>query len=89
MIGYESDLKKAKEILENLFKNHPLVIQEEGILVFVDSLGDSGVLLGARAWTATGDYWNVKWEVTEMIKLSFDEAGIEIPYQQVDIRQRN
>ena len=88
MIGYQSDLKKAKDILEMLFKNHVLVKQEEGILVFVDSLGDSGVVLGARAWVATGDYWNVKWDLTEKIKLSFDEAGIEIPYQQVDIHQR-
>lgn len=88
MIGYQSDLKRAKEILEMLFKSHDLVRQEEGILVFVDSLGDSGVVLGARAWVATEDYWNVKWELTEKIKLSFDEEGIEIPYQQVDVHQR-
>lgn len=88
MISYQSDLKKAKEILETLFKSHALVKQEEGILVFVDSLEDSGVMLGARAWVDTGDYWNVKWELTEKIKLSFDEEGIEIPYQQVDVHQR-
>jgi len=88
MIGYQSDLKKAKGLLEMLFRNHPLVRQEEGILVFVDNLGDNGVVLGVRAWVATGDYWNVKWELTEKIKLSFDEEGIEIPYQQVDVRQR-
>lgn len=89
LIGYQSDLKQAKEILTNLFENHPLVLREEGILVFVDSLGDDGVMLGARAWTATGDYWSVKWELTEKIKLSFDEAGIEIPYKQVDVHQKN
>ena len=89
LIGYQSDLKQAKEILNNLFENHPLVLREEGILVFVDSLGDDGVMLGARAWTATGDYWSVKWELTEKIKLSFDEVGIEIPYKQVDVHQKN
>lgn len=89
LIGYQSDLKQAKEILNNLFENHPLVLREEGILVFVDSLGDDGVMLGTRAWTATGDYWSVKWELTEKIKLSFDEVGIEIPYKQVDVHQKN
>lgn len=89
LIGYQSDLKQAKEILNNLFENQPLVLREEGILVFVDSLGDDGVMLGARAWTATGDYWSVKWELTEKIKLAFDEAGIEIPYKQMDIHQKN
>ena len=88
-IGYESDLRKAKEILNRLFEDHPLIMKEEGILVFVDSLGDSAVLLGARAWVATGDYWNVKWELTEKIKLAFDEAGIEIPYKQIDVHQKN
>lgn len=87
-VSYESDLKKAKEILEDLFSGHPLVKKEEGILVFVDSLGDNGVLLGARAWVDTGSYWNTKWELTEKLKLSYDEAGIEIPYQQVDIHHK-
>ena len=84
-ISYEADLKKAKEILEELFQNHPLVRKEEGILVFVDSLGDSAVLLGARGWVATGDYWSVKWEMIEKIKLTFDEKGIQIPYHQIDV----
>ena len=84
-ISHESDLKKAKEILEELFQNHPLVRKEEGILVFVDSLGDSAVLLGARGWVATGDYWSVKWEMIEKIKLTFDEKGIQIPYHQIDV----
>ncbi len=84
-ISYESDLKKAKEILEELFQNHPLVRKEEGILVFVDSLGNSAVLLGARGWVATGDYWSVKWEMIEKIKLTFDEKGIQIPYHQIDV----
>lgn len=82
-IGYQSDLKEAKQILERLFETHPLMIKEDGILVFVDSLGDSAVVLGARGWVATGDYWSVRWELIEKIKLAFDEAGIEIPYQQV------
>ncbi|MCI8662537.1 MAG: mechanosensitive ion channel family protein [Hungatella sp.] len=88
-ISYDSDLKKAKEILGQLFESHPLIIQGEGVLVFVDSLGDSSVLLGARGWTATEDYWNVKWELTEKLKLAYDEAGIEIPYKQIDIHQKN
>ena len=66
-----------------------MIIQGEGVLVFVDSLGDSSVLLGARGWTATEDYWNVKWELTEKLKLAYDEAGIEIPYKQIDIHQKN
>lgn len=84
-IGYRSDLKKAKEILEKLYREHPAVMKEEEITVFVDSLGDSSVVLGARGWVLAGDYWKTRWDITEKIKLAFDEAGIEIPFNQLDV----
>ncbi len=84
-IGYRSDLKRAKEILEKLYREHPAVMKEEEITVFVDSLGDSSVVLGARGWVPAGDYWKTRWDITEKIKLAFDEAGIEIPFNQLDV----
>lgn len=84
-IGYGSDLKKAKEIMASLFQNHPLVLWEEDIVVFVSELADSAVIIGARGWTETSHYWQVKWDITEQVKLAFDEAGIEIPFRQVDV----
>lgn len=88
-IGYSSSMKQAKEIIQKIFENHPLVLQEEGITVFVGSLADSAVMIGGRAWTKTGDYWTVMWEVTEKIKEEFDAAGIEIPFNQVDVNVRH
>ena len=84
-IGYQADIKAAKEILERSLREHPLICRDEDITVFVDSLGDSAVMLGARGWTAAGDYWKSKWDLLEIIKLSFDEAGIEIPFSQMDV----
>ena len=88
-ISYQSDLKMAKEIVEDTFKRHPLVLLDEDITVFVDSLADSSVNIGGRGWTATSDYWTVKWSVMESVKLAFDEAGIEIPYNQLDVHVVN
>ncbi len=88
-IGYRSDLKKAKEILQGLYENHPLVLKEEGITVFVDNLGDSAVTLGARGWVEAADYWTVKWDITEAVKLAYDEAGIEIPFNQLDVNVKS
>ena len=84
-IGYRSDLKKAKTILEKLYREHPAVLKEPDITVFVDSLGESSVMIGARGWVAADDYWAAKWDITEKIKLAFDEAGIDIPFNQMDI----
>lgn len=84
-IGYSSDLKKAKEILEKIYREHPLIIQDDPIDVFVDELADSAVMLGGRGWTETDNYWRARWDILESVKLSFDEAGIEIPFQQMDV----
>ena len=84
-IGYTSDLRRAKAILEELYRSNPLVLAQEDITVFVQALGDSAVVLEARGWVRTEDYWPVRWQITEGIKLAFDEAGIEIPYNQLDV----
>lgn len=89
MISYDDDLKKAKDILESMIIADERVIKEDGHRVFVDSLADHGVILGCRAWTPTDKYWDVKWELNEKIKMAFDEAGIHIPYNQLDVHVKS
>lgn len=84
-IGYEDDLLRAKEIIRNLAKQHSKTLDEEGIQVFVAELGDHCVILGLRVWVPTDEYNPIKWELLEKIKLEFDEQGINIPYQQMDV----
>lgn len=84
-ISYQADIRKAKEILEKLYTEHPAVKADKGVTIYVDSLGDSAVVLGARGWVAADDYWQTKWDITEAIKLKFDEEGIEIPFNQLDV----
>ena len=83
--GYQSDLRKAKEILLDIYTSHPCILKDRPIQVFVDQLAASSVVIGGRGWTATGDYWQTRWDITEKIKLRFDEAGIQIPFNQLDV----
>ena len=82
-ISYDADLKKAKELIEGLFRADEDILKEEGIHVFVDNLGDSSVVIGARGWVEKDAYWTTKWRLTENIKLTLDENEIEIPFNQV------
>lgn len=84
-IGYQSDLKKAKQVLFDIYESSEEILKEEGITVFVDSLGESSVVLGIRGWVRTEDYWPVKWKINEEIKLAFDREGIEIPYNYLNV----
>ncbi|WP_407690958.1 mechanosensitive ion channel family protein [Ruminococcus turbiniformis] len=84
-ISYDSDLKKAKEIIEGMLAVDSTIKQDEDVRVFVDSLGESAVVIGLRAWVATEDYWSTRWRLLEQIKVTFDEEGIEIPYNQLTV----
>lgn len=85
-IAYDADLKRAKEILYRLAEEEKDRLKSQEILVFVSELAASEVKLGIRFWVKTEDYWNVRWRLLESIKLSLDEAGIEIPYQKLDVQ---
>ena len=84
-ISYSSDLKQAKAILERIYKEDPQILQDEPITIYVDKLAESSVVLGSRGWAATEDYWDARWRIIERTKLEFDAAGIEIPYNQMDV----
>lgn len=86
-ISYESDLKKAKAVIEELIRNDKAILLEKDLKVFVDELENSGVVLGARAWVKNEDYWDTRWRLLEEIKLALDENGIDIPYPQVTVHQ--
>lgn len=84
-IGYDDDIKKAKEILQNLVSNNEKVLKDDGITVAVSELADSSVNFVVRAWVNTPDYWDVKFALTEAVKVNFDKEGISIPYPQSDV----
>ena len=85
-ISYESDLLKAKAVLADLIRKESRIMQDKEHKIFVDELGDDGVILGMRCWVSTEDYWNVRWNMLEEIKLTFDRESIVIPYRQMNVR---
>lgn len=84
-ISYDADMKQAKHIIEELLHRDLSVIQDEEIVVFVSDLADSAVMIGLRAWVKTEEYWAARWRILEQIKTEFDQAGIEIPYNQLTV----
>ncbi len=85
-IAYEADIRTAKEVLKKVAAEDEARLKEEEPVVFVDSLGDSSVNMGVRIWVAAENYWSTKWRLTENVKYALDEAGISIPYPQLDVQ---
>ena len=88
-ISYDADIKKVKAVLEDILHNDEDTKDDQGMVVFVDELGDSAVIIGLRVWVATEKYWPAKWSLNELIKEAFDVNGIEIPYHQLQIHMKN
>lgn len=87
-VSYHSDLKQVKAVLHRIFEEHPKILKDEEILIFVSELAQDAVIVVARGWTWKDDYWNTRWDLLETIKETFDAEGIEIPFSQMDIHVR-
>lgn len=85
-ISYGSDIKKAKQIAMEVMENHPSVLNDPAPVVLVDSLADSSINLAIRPWANLDDFFTMRSDILEQIKLKFDENDIEIPFPQLDFR---
>lgn len=84
-IGYDDDIKKAKEVMYGVISKNAATLEDPAPLVAVTDLGESSVNFTVRAWVKSEDYWDAYFEIIEEIKLALDENGISIPYPQMDI----
>ncbi|MDX1811326.1 MAG: mechanosensitive ion channel [Gammaproteobacteria bacterium] len=84
-IGYDADIKKAKDIMQKLIDEDERILKDPAPLIAVSELADSSVNFVVRPWVNSGDFWAVKFDLTERIKLAFDENGISIPFPQMDV----
>lgn len=84
-IGYDDDLLKAEEVLNDIVKAHPAVLKSPELNIRVHTLNTSSVDFIVRPWVKTDDYWEVYWDITKEVKLRFDREGISIPFPQQDV----
>lgn len=84
-VSYDADLAETKRILLDVASSHENVLKEESITVGVSELADNSVNLVVRPWVNSADYWPTYFDLLEQIKVSLDNAGIEIPYPQVSL----
>lgn len=84
-VSYDDDIRQVKAVLEELVAGDERIMKEPSHLIAVSELADSSVNFNFRMWCQASDYWALKWDMTERIKLTFDERGISIPYPQRDV----
>ncbi|MGO3119237.1 mechanosensitive ion channel family protein [Psychrobacter sp.] len=81
-IGYDADIKTAKDVMLSLAKNNPMAFTDPEPIVRVTNLGDNSVDLTLNVWTTNDDWWAMQCDLLEQFKHALDDEKIEIPFPQ-------
>ena len=84
-VSYKADLALVKKVLYSCAKVDERVLNDPAPVVYVTAHGDHAVSVQLRVWVRGDDYWAVNFDLIEQVKVNFDQFGIEIPYQQLDV----
>jgi len=88
-ISYGDDIDTAKKIMSDVIAADDRILKDPPPQIVVLELADSSVNFAVRPWVKSGDYWNVRCDLTETIKKQFDKNGISIPFPQRDVHVYN
>ncbi len=77
-ISYETNIKKAKEIIMEVLENNTKILKSPAAIIAVNNLSDSHIHLTLQPWSKSEDFNKMCSDVLEECKDAFDKAGIAI-----------
>ena len=84
-ISYDDNIGQARDIMMAIMEADERVLKDPAPAIAVGELANSSVNLNVRPWVNSADYWALRADLLENIKVKFDEVGISIPYPQQDV----
>ena len=83
--SYDSPLQQVTGVLRAVVAAHPMALAEPEPFVRVNAYRDSSIEYVVRVWCATGDYWTLYYDLLEQVKEAFDQNGIEMTYNHLNV----
>lgn len=87
-VSYSTDFEKAQAILKKVCDENPLILKDPAPAIRMSAHSASSIDIKAMVWCKTADYWTVYFDMLESVKKAFDENGIEIPFNQLDVHMK-
>ena len=87
-VAYDSDMEKVKRVTIETIKDVDGYLPDEQILFYIDEFADSGINMYVKFYATIEKFFDAKWDAMWKLKKAFDENGIEIPFNQVDVHMR-
>ncbi len=89
-IAYGESVEKARKLILDIFNEDDRILHEPAEpFVALSAMADSSVNLAARVWAKGENYWPVFFETNEKVYKAMNEAGINIPFPQMDVHLIN
>ena len=83
--AYGSDLETVKAAINEVVTKHPKILKKPEPLIRLGTYGQSGLIFRCRVWVNNADYWQVYYDLNEMIYKKFTEENIVIPYENITV----
>ena len=87
-VPYNESINKVRTVLEGAMNSSKYALKDREMLVVVNDFKDSSIGMQLRCWVKAYDYIASKWDLNERVKNALDEAGIEIPFNQIDVHMK-
>ncbi len=84
-IDYSDDFEHAKSVIGEVLQQHPLALKDPAPTVRLLRHDASALVIVCRAWVDGAKYWDLYFDLMEQVKTRFDEEGISIPFNQLDV----
>ena len=87
-VSYDCDFDKVKQILLSVAESDPKSLKGPAPLARLKTQSASSLDFVLRVWCAPENYWDLYFDLNENVKKALDEAGMEIPFPQMDVHMR-
>lgn len=86
-IEYGEDVDKVKKVIEEIIETDTRILKDPAPFIALKALSASSVDIVVRAWTRSGDYWDVYFDMNKKIYDTFNQKGIGFPFPQLTVHQ--
>lgn len=76
--SFEEDFDQLREIITNALKDHPGLVEDKPIQVWLNGIGDYSMQVSARCWSQSDDFWPMYWAQMEAVKKALDKNDIHL-----------
>ncbi|MBQ8766253.1 MAG: mechanosensitive ion channel [Clostridia bacterium] len=87
--SYDCDMGTVKNIIGKVIDSNPMALKNPEPFVRLSAHGESANEYTIRIWCKNADYWDVYFDTVENVEKAFNENGIKVPLNQIDVHINN